>query len=331
MKNPRLYLWLAIVVLATSSATARKLTMIGESAVEAFGRNPIQYCNVLFAGNMVALIVLFAAHRKDWTTANLRRLSGGEWFGLVSVAVLSVAFAPGLIFTALGETSVTNVVLLGRIEPPLLLVLGVFLLGERAGAWSIIGSVVALAGVTLTLLLQPMSGGMLMLGRGEWFALIGAACLAAGTVVSKAWLGNVPLGIFTVFRTAVGTLVFGAVVLALFPPDHFADVLSPVLWRWMLFYGGLIVAAGQLLWFTGVRASSAAQISMASSFTPVVAIAAAYLILDEVPSGAQFLGGAVILAGVFLGQLGLRRAAAPKAEPAAPATHFDTGVGFKGV
>lgn len=342
MNQSRLYLWPAIIVLAASSAVVRKLTMIGASAVETGAHNPISYCNVLFAGNLVALVFLFLAHRGDWTRGNLRRLSGREWSALTAVGVLSVAFAPSLLFTALAETSVTNVVLLGRIEPPLLLLLAAVFLGERSSSWSIAGSIIALAGVAATLLLQPMSGGMLMLGRGEWFALAGAACLAAGTIVSKAWLGNVPLGIFTVFRTAVGTIVFAGVVLALFPPDHFADVFSPLLWRWMLLYGAVIVAAGQLLWFTGVRASSTAEISMASSFTPVIAIAAAYLIVGETPNAPQFLGGAVILFGIFVGQVGIARAmksagtaatdaAEAYSESASPAARFDTGVGFKGI
>ncbi len=59
MKGSRLYLWLAIVVLATSSAVVRKLTMIGAAAVEAGARNPISYCNVLCAGNLVALAAYF--------------------------------------------------------------------------------------------------------------------------------------------------------------------------------------------------------------------------------------------------------------------------------
>ena len=193
-----------------------------------------------------------------------------------------------------------------------------------------------------------MSGGMLMLGRGEWFALIGATCLAVGTVVSKAWLAKVPLGIFTVFRTAVGTLVFAGIVLALFPPHHFMDVFSPLLWKWMLFYGAVIVAVGQLLWFTGVRASSTRQIALASSFTPVVAIAAAYLIVGEVPNGAQLLGGTVIVLGLLIGLIGIRRSADADDEsaqlPAGPAAgpaidrielpaagRYDAGVGFKGI
>lgn len=45
---------------------------------------------------------------------------------------LTLAIAPGLIFQALALTQVNNVVLVGRLEPPLTLALSVWLLRERA-------------------------------------------------------------------------------------------------------------------------------------------------------------------------------------------------------
>ena len=38
----------------------------------------------------------------------------------------------------------------------------------------------------------------------------------------------------------------------------------------------------------------------------IVGILAAYLVLGEVPTRAQYIGGMVILLGLFLGQVGIR-------------------------
>jgi hypothetical protein len=48
--------------------------------------------------------------------------------------------------------------------------------------------------------------------------------------------------------------------------DHFMDVLSPFLWRWMLVYSTVIVAIGQSLWNQGFRISSIATASLIGSF-----------------------------------------------------------------
>jgi len=48
-------------------------------------------------------------------------MTGRDWRMLTLSAFLSSALTPGLFFYALAHTSVTNVVLVSRIEPPLFL------------------------------------------------------------------------------------------------------------------------------------------------------------------------------------------------------------------
>ena len=74
----------------------------------------------------------------------------------------------------------------------------------------------------------------------------------------------------------------------------------------MLVYSTVIVVIGQSLWTKGFRISSIATASLIGSFAPIVGILAAYLILGEVPTRAQYIGGVVILVGLFLGQLGIK-------------------------
>ena len=83
------------------------------------------------------------------------------------------------------------------------------------------------------------------------------------------------------------------------------DVFSPFLWKWMRVYGAVIVVLGQLFWLKGLRATTVSESSLAGSFTPVVSILAAYLVLGEVPTLAQYIGGSVIIFGIFLTQVGV--------------------------
>ncbi len=208
-----IYLWLAMPIFGSSSALTRKITEIGAEHFVG-GHNPISYCNVLFTGNLCALLVLIAIHRHQWSRNTWRQISGREWFGLVIVAILSGALAPGLIFQALSLTPVTNVLLLGRMEPPLTLALSIWLLRERLNRWEVLGSIVAFTGVVLTIVLQTDDRSHMMMtpvagfqvGLGELMAVLGAICLSVATIVTKKHLGNVQLGISNTVRTGLGTL-----------------------------------------------------------------------------------------------------------------------------
>lgn len=115
------------------------------------------------------------------------------------------------------------------------------------------------------------------------------------------------MGIFSIYRTALGTVIFFFTALLLYGQNHFMDVFSPFLWKWMLIYGPVIVVVGQSCWIAGLRATSVSQASLIGSFTPVAAVIAAYFILGQVPTLAQYIGGFVILIGIVLSQLGILR------------------------
>ncbi|MBW4684862.1 MAG: DMT family transporter [Komarekiella atlantica HA4396-MV6] len=332
------YLWLAILIFGASSAVTRKLTEIGTQHFIG-GRNPISLCNVLFVGNLCALIILILIYWRQWNKTTLMQLSKKDWFSLTAVAILSGAIAPGLIFQGLALTKVNNVILVGRLELPLTLALSIWLLKERVNLWEIVGAIAAFIGVTLTIFLQPpgeamMNMGGFSVGIGELLAVAGAAASSAATIVSKGQ-SHIPLGIYSIFRTALGTLIFFFLALILYGSDHFMDVFSSFLWQWMLLYGALIVVLGQSFWIKGLRASTVSAASLASSFVPIVGIVAAYLILGEAPTFAQYIGGSLILFGIFLSQVGIRRQnsriALSKVSSNQAKQEIETSMGFKGI
>ncbi len=332
----RVYLMIAILVFGAANSVTRRLTDLGAANV-INGENPISFCNVLFVGNVCALGLLTLIYRQQLRPAMLRQISTKQWMSLTVIAILSAAVVPTLIFTALSITSVNNVILIGQIDTPLVLALSVLLLGDRVNPWVIAGAVVSFIGVALTVLLQPpgaemmqMTGGF-QLGRGEFLTLLAAVFKAVSNLISRVSLKAIPLGIFNVYRMLVGTIVFFVIVLVLFEPSHFMDVTSPFLWRWMLLYSAVIVVGGQLAWFTGLKQSTASEISLAAAFTPIVGVLAAYLILGEVPTFAQYVGGAVIIIGILLNQIGVQRLNKTTLTPPPPPAVMSEKVLYKGV
>ena len=327
------YLWLAIIIFGASGAVTRRITEIGaQNLID--GRNPISFCNVLFVGNLCALLMLILIYRQQLNLPSISQLSGKAWFSLIIIAILSGALAPSLTFEALSRSMVTNVILVGRIEPPLVLALSVLFLKERVNFLQVTGALVSLTGIAITLFLQVLwedmmsSQNFIHVVVSEILAASGAIALAVSTIFSKLRLNQIPLGIFTVFRTTLGTLIFFVAALYLYSSNHFADALSPFLWQWMLVYGTVIVALGQLFWFSGLKNSTPSRVSLASSFSPIAGIIAAYLILGEAPTLPQYIGGSVVMAGIILSQMGIRR---KNLRTTDKLEDKETGVGFKGI
>jgi drug/metabolite transporter (DMT)-like permease len=335
------YLWLAMLIFGASGAVTRKITEIGAQNFMG-GRNPISLCNVLFVGNLCALMLLILIYGRQWNKAALKQLSKTDWVSLTTVAILSGALAPGLIFQALALTEVNNVILVGRLEPPLTIALSVWLLRERISVWEFMGAIAALVGVVFTIILQPpesatmMNMGGFSFGIGELLVAAGSVAGSASTIIGKKYLTHIPLGIYSIFRTALGTVIFFFIALGLYGQDHFANAFSPFLWQWMFLYGGLIVVVGQSFWIKGLKTSTVSVATLIGSFTPIAGILAAYLILGEAPTVPQYIGGSLILGGLFLSQVGIwhqmnNRVALGKVNSIPTEQQVETGMGFKGL
>lgn len=301
-----IYVWIAVLIFASANSIVLLLFQLGgENLVQ--GRNPISFCNVLFVGNVIATTTLYVVYRRHWTRENLGKLTLADWISLVFLAGLTGAVSPAVIFLALENTTVTNVILIGRIEPFILLGLSFVVLKERSDLWSVLGAVICFAGVVVAFTMEAAMSGF-NFGTGEAYAALGAVLAAVGIVVSKVRLQNMPLGIFTVARTGMGAVVFFVVVLYLFEPMHFIDVFEPFLWQWMLVYGALIVVGGQYFWFTGIKTARTSDVSLASSFTPIAGVGFAFLLLGERAGLPILIGGVIIVLGIAVGQYGKWRA-----------------------
>lgn len=331
-----MYLGIAVLIFASSNSVTRKIVEIGQdNAIN--GRNPISLCNVLFVGNICALGLMTLFFHQDWKPKTLKALTRKDWISLTITGILSGAIAPALIFTALGQTNVTNIVLIGRIEPIITLVLGVWLLGFQVNIWTIAGSIVSFVGVGVTAFLGSSGQTMIMagfqIGLGEILVAIASIIGSISTIMGKLQLQSIPLGIFTIYRNILGTIIFFLIANLLYGPNHFAEVLSPFLWQWMLIYAAIIVVMGQLCWLAGLKNATSTELNLASLLSPIVAIIMAYLILGEVPTLAQYLGGSLLLVGVilsFVGNLYQAKVNQRLANPS-PREAMETEIGFRGV
>ena len=314
-----IYLWISILIFAAANSVIAKLGMLGATHL-VDGRNPISFCNVLFTANIIAGLTLLGIHRKAWTKKQLSKITKDQWMNMLLLAVMSGVVGPSLFFIGLMLTEVINVVLISTIDIPLTLLLAWILMKERPSLGTVLAGLVTILGIGTVFFLHqtdimPMEMRMTMVNIGEgplaYFlattAISGKVCISLAvffTVFSVEYsrkvLSDVPIGIFSVFRILVGAVIFFAIVLIMLGWVHFIDIFNPYLWQWMLFYGGVIVSLGLYLWYKGMRATTAADLSTANSFQPIAGIFFAYLILGEIPEFGQVIGGCVILIGIAI-------------------------------
>jgi drug/metabolite transporter (DMT)-like permease len=298
------YLWIAILIFGASSSVTRKLTEVGATQFMN-GHNPISLCNVLFVGNVCALGLMLLVYRHQLTAENFGKISKLEWVNLTIVAILSGAIAPAAIFRALALSPVNNIILLGRLEVPLIIILSRIVLQERLNRYQKIGAFVVLVGIVVAVVgdRSDLSKSGLMIGTGEILTITAAVVSAIATLINKQKLSDIPVGIYGIFRTGVGSIVFFISAIILYGSGHFAEMFSPFLWQWMLVYGGMIVVVGQSLWIKGSRESSLTVATIVSCFHPIAGMLFAYWILAEVPMMQQVIGSVILLFGLLLSQV----------------------------
>lgn len=285
--------WLAVVIFAAGNSIVSLLAEIGMNN-RVMGRNVITYCNLLFVGSLLSIVPMGFMFWRDWTMENLRKLTRRHWVILTVSAFLSSALTPGLFFYALERTTVTNVVLVGRIEPPIFLLAAWLFLREEFEPWAFVAGLVALCGAVLMLWMN--GGGGFDIGKGEIGALLATFSYIASTLVARTGLRGIPMGIFAIYRTVLGTIFYFFLAIYLFGPRHFQDVFHPLVWKWVWIYAVIVVLGGQFAWALALKYARSGDVSLATSFTPLAGILIAMMLLGENPGPGLVPGGVIIAA-----------------------------------
>ena len=78
------------------------------------------------------------------------------------------------------------------------------------------------------------------------------------------------------------------------------SAVAPLTWAAMGYSGIFALVIAYLFWYRGVQVLGPTRTAMYSNLQPVIALAAAWAALGEVPTTWQALGAGTIIAGVVL-------------------------------
>lgn len=289
---------LSALTFATSGTFARPL-ITGEWSAEA----------VVLARVGVAALVLavpaLVALRGRWPV--LRRNAGT----VVVFGLLGVALAQACFFNAVRYLPVGVALLLEYLG--IVLVVGWMWLvhGQRPRLLTVVGSLAALAGLVGVL---DLTGAGRLDPVGVLWGLGAGVGLAGYFVIAGRVDAELPSVVMASGGMAVGALVLLLLGLIGVLPLHAgtADVtFSGHRVSWLVPIAGLSLIAAVVAYLTGVAGARilGARLSSFVGLTEVMfAVLIAWLVLGELPTGVQLLGGGLIVAGVALVRLDELRA-----------------------
>lgn len=174
---------------------------------------------------------------------------------------------------------------------------------RRAG-W--VGLLVSFAGALVVVVGGRMGHGEDTLA-GNLLVLFGSVMWSAFTVLSRRLTGKVPATTVTFYEILVAL----PVLYLLAVPDlggFDAAAVSGATWAALAFSGVLSVGITLVIWNLGVEHLGPTATGAYSNLIPLATAAAAYVLLGDLVSPVQFVGGVLILGGLFGMRRGLVRA-----------------------
>ncbi|MCP4434731.1 MAG: DMT family transporter [Actinomycetia bacterium] len=171
-------------------------------------------------------------------------------------------------------------------------------LGEKVGRRFLGGALLALLGLAVMQGVGGASAGVAVL-----WGLGSAACFGSMQVITRRWIERIHPVVVNALRlwiaAAIVALVPGALVGAMGLPIAViglaaaAAACGPFLGRLMMMHSAHFIPA--------------ATSTLMGLFAPVLALGFGWMLLSELPSGTELLGGALVVAGMFVAVSGRAR------------------------
>jgi drug/metabolite transporter (DMT)-like permease len=277
---------LAVAIVAVSTSAILIVWSDAPSLVKAFYR-------VLFTLAFVAPVA-FVRHRGDF-----RRLRPRDAL-VATLTGVALAFHFAAWFESLRWTSVAAAATLVQAQPVFVAAGAWALLDERVGRRTVLGVVVALTGMVAMSLAELRSGGAVAGARplyGDALALLGAVMAAAYVLAGRSLRQRVALFpyVTVVYGVCAAVLLVLAVAgdqpLAGYPPREWALFLAMAV-------GPGVFGHTVINWALAHLESSVVSVSLLGE--PVVSTLLALALLSQVPAPLTVVGGAVVLAGIYV-------------------------------
>lgn len=217
--------------------------------------------------------------------------TGSWWWKSIVLGALNIGVFFALLFVAAYRLPGGVAATVGAIQPLVVALLAVGLLGQRLTTRVVFAALVGILGVALLVLRSDAA----LDGVGLAAALGGALVMAVGVVLSRRWHSTAPLLALTGWQLTAGGLLLLPVALLVegVPPVVTAPNLAG--YAYLAVIGSAVAYA---LWFRGIRRVSPVSVTFLGLLSPVVATALGWLVLGQSLGALQLVGAVLVLASI---------------------------------
>ncbi|WP_038173143.1 DMT family transporter [Vibrio pacinii] len=222
---------------------------------------------------------------------------------LTFLALLGMVLNQSLSYYAGLTTSASNMALIGSLVPLFAIFISVPLLSKTISPLSIAGGVIALAGLAFMLGKGDVTFFFQQtVTQGDAIMVLASLCYATYCVLLKRWKMALPNWTMVYMQGVLALLMLTPLWLTSeqLTPSHQAYPL--------IAYAGVAASiVAPWMWVKAIDLIGAESSAMFMNLMPVVAISLATTWLGETLQGYHLIGGMLVISGVFLSQLKIRR------------------------
>lgn len=278
--NPYIAIVVAVLAISTSAILVK---LAGDAPV-----GIIAFYRLGFAVLMMLPIILLK-YRHEF-----KKISRRDWV-LTALSGLFLAAHFIFWFESLNYTSVTSSVVLISLQPVFAFIGTYLIFGERFSIAAVISLVITLVGSAIIGWGDFQLGGMAL--WGDLLAILATIVIVGYLLIGQKARRRLPLVTYTfiVYTSSVFFLLLYNIVIGNQFIGYSADT-----WGWFLLLAIVPTFLGHSVFNWALKWVSTSHVSMAFVFEPIGAAILAYFVLGERVTDFHWLGGTVIIFGLFL-------------------------------
>lgn len=252
-----------------------------------------------FTAATAGLLCFYLIRRKEWPVLDRKKM-----FSLFAISL----FYPLLMFSmqtvGLQFTTASEAGILSATAPIFTVILAALFLKERSSFWQIIFVLLSVGGIAYIMYKNGLGTISSETLKGDFFILLSVISMAIYFVLGRKVTQQFNAMDITFFMTVTACVVFNLVAVT----DHLNSGTLPLYFNvfknsdflWAILYLGVLSSfLTSFLTNNALKVIPASQVSIFNNFSPVIAVFAGVLFLNETLHLYHIIGGIMVLAGII--------------------------------
>lgn len=218
---------------------------------------------------------------------------------LLALGVLGNGIYQFFFVQGISRTRASDAALVVAASPAFIAIIGRLRGVERASPRRVMGILLSIAGIALVVFATTRGDDGRSSLAGDLLVLAGSLSWATYTVLLKPYTEHVSGIQVSAFTMAGGAVPLFLVALPAIVHASWSTVPA-IGWGALLYSAIFALVIAYLFWYRGVRVIGPTRTAMYSNVQPIIAVAVAWVMLNETPTVWQGIGMACIMTGLLL-------------------------------